>query len=200
MLEFDTLGMEEKKRKFPWEVAGPAVGIFLILWVVFWFNYFGVINLGKFFSFLPIKSEQSATNNTKSTSVILVCPTSRDFCTSAKIVEGGDFTGLGYNLPKNTVVRAAFTGTLSNQPKVAGRSEGQPLLYLRDERGNEAIYSYYGSVSTEVLDQPVFEGTEIGRIGDGTFPPYPPLSGLNFLFTVKSGGKAVPLDPNQFRE
>lgn len=187
-----------KNLKFP--PVPVIIAVFLILWVGFWFNYFGVVNLGEFFSFSPVKSKQSISNTpTSVTKISLACPTIKEFCSSGKTVEGGDFTGLGYNLPKDSVIKAAFNGTLSNEPKVEGRGENQPLLYLRDESGNEAIYSYFGVVEDGLVGKKILEGAKIGQIGDGAFPPYPPLSGLNFLFTVKSGGKTVPLDPNQFK-
>lgn len=194
-----------KNLKFP--PVPVIIAVFLILWVAFWFNFFGVINIGELFPLSSVKSKQGLLSgkagvSNPSTSISkpsLACPTVKEFCSSGKTVEGGDFTGLGYNLPKDSVIKAAFNGTLSNEPKVEGRGENQPLLYLRDESGNEAIYSYFGVVEDGLVGKKILEGAKIGQIGDGAFPPYPPLSGLNFLFTVKSGGKTVPLDPNQFK-
>jgi len=135
-----------------------------------------------------------------STELIINCPVNLELCKSAWVIREGDFAGLGFTLPKGTQLKAAFDGTLTDQPKIKERPANEPLIYLQDGKGNEAIYSFYGTTKDKIEFTAVKKGQQIGTIGDGFFPPYPPLNGMNFLFTVKSGGKTMQLDPYQFKE
>lgn len=127
--------------------------------------------------------------------ITISCPVKQELCATAKIISEGDTRGIGFNLPEGTILTAVLSGAVTDQPKITNRSEKQPLLYLGDAQGNQAIYSFYGTVSLKVPAEKIVEGQELGKIGSGTFPPYPPLSGLNFFLVVKDkNNKLLELD------
>lgn len=120
----------------------------------------------------------------------LSCPVPPQFCEQAKIIDDGEsFYALGYNLPVRTPLLAAFVGKVEDEPKIPDRPSNQPLLYLRDDQGNEAVYSFYG-VSLVKMGINLGPGGAFAQIGEGSFPPAAAqLSGLNFFMAVKKDGK-----------
>lgn len=130
--------------------------------------------------------------------VKLSCPVPEEFCPTAKVIDMGEsFYALGFNLPVGTTLLAAFSGRIEDEPKVEGRPANQPLLYLRDRKGQEAIYSFYGTASLAVGTQ-VAVGQEIGKIREGSFPPIAPFSGLNSFFALKKGESYQKITPADF--
>ena len=117
--------------------------------------------------------------------ITIPCPIKKELCATAKIINEGDIQGIGFSLPEGTLLTAVLQGAVTDQPKITGRSDTEPLLYLGDDKGNQAIYSFYGTVSLKVPAEKITQGQELGKIGPGTFPPYPPLSDLNFFLVVK---------------
>lgn len=117
--------------------------------------------------------------------IIIACPVEKQFCQKATVINEGNIFGYGFNLPEGTKILSVFDGLLTDQPKPTERSDKQPILYLTDNEQNEAIYSFYGTVSVKVPQEKVEQSIELGKIGPGTFPAYPPLSGLNFFLVIK---------------
>ena len=166
--------------------------------IVFLIGFIAIV-VAIFFGWLMIKNkfskkiatpppQSSPTPMLSSPVISIACPVPKEFCSQAKEVDAGaEFSGLGFNLPAGTSVLAVFSGTITDEPKVKGRLSNEPLLYLTDLKGDMVVYSYYGTISSAV-GKSVSAGSEIGKIGPGSFP-VGPISGLNFLFSLKQGGK-----------
>lgn len=128
----------------------------------------------------------------------LSCPVPPEFCAQGKEISGGEgFFGSGFNLPPGTSLLSIFAGRVEDEPVPPGRSPTQPLLYLRNFQGEEAIYSFYGTPSVSLKTQ-VLGRTEIGKIGEGSFPPQTPFTGLNFVFSLKKDGKYQKITTGDF--
>lgn len=143
-------------------------------------------------NFTPIPTKTTAPAKPK---ITISCPVEKQFCQKATVINEGNIFGIGFNLPEGTKILSVFEGLLTDQPKPTERSDKQPLLYLTGREQNEAIYSFYGSVSAKVPAEKVEQGVELGKIGPGSFPPYPPLSGLNFFLVIKDkNGLMLPFE------
>lgn len=142
-------------------------------------------------NFTPVPAKTTPTKPR----ITIACPVEKQFCQQATVINEGNIFGYGFNLPEGTKILSVFEGLLTDQPKPPERSDKQPILYLTDKEQNEAIYSFYGSVSVKVPAEKVEQGVELGKIGPGTFPPYPPLSGLNFFLVIKDkNGLMLPFE------
>lgn len=191
------------RETIAWNAGKIFLGVTVLIVLFVLFNYFNIISVSnrypKQFGWLPHTNSKLTTQLLPTpTPFTIACPVKLELCKTATVIREGDFVGLGFTLPKGTQIKAAFSGALSDQPKPTQRPTTEPLLYIRDDKGNEASYSYYGT--EEKMTTFVKKGQLLGVIGDGSFPPYPPLTGKNFVITVKSGGKLIPLDPKQFSE
>lgn len=178
--------------------------IFLLGYVLFWLNYFGVLklpfltNLTQKQTVPPQTTQLSPTPTLASTAPkpALFCPVSKELCDKAREMTQGDFFGLGFDLPSGTPILTAFPAKLSDQPKT-GKGTGQQVVYLRDLKGNELTYVFYGTLSASIGAQ-LKIGEEIGKIGKGSFPAVAPFSGLNFTLTLRNLGKPQKLSPADF--
>lgn len=181
-------------------ISAPFV-IFIVIFLILMVFSFGPLpkwvgNLGTK-NGLPPSPVATPTPKPK-LAIKLSCPVPEEFCSTAKTIDMGEsFYALGFNLPVKTPLLAAFSGRIEDEPKVEGRPANQPLLYLRDKEGQEAIYSFYGSASVAVGTQ-VSVGQEIGKIGEGSFPPIAPFSGLNSFFALKKGEGYQKITPADF--
>lgn len=123
--------------------------------------------------------------------LVISCPVPKEFCNKGKIIDAGEnFYGMHFTLPLDIPLLTVFSGQLSDKPQVEERPKDQPLLYLRDTKGAEAIYSYFGSNSNITTDT-YSPGKEIGKIGQGQFPSVASFGGSNFLFSLKKDGQFV---------
>lgn len=181
-------------------VSAPFV-IFIVIFLILMAFSFGP--LPKWVGNLGERGEEPPVSPTTPTpkpkpAVKLSCPVPKEFCSTAKVIDMGEsFYALGFNLPVGMTLLAAFSGRIEDEPKVEGRPANQPLLYLRDKQGQEAIYSFYGTASLAVGTQ-VSVGQEIGKIGEGSFPPIAPFSGLNSFFALKKGESYQKITPADF--
>ncbi|MBU1000509.1 hypothetical protein KKE78_03900 [Patescibacteria group bacterium] len=176
--------------------------IVLILALILTLNYFNILSpsslFPKYFSFLPHQSLSQKAKNpavaSKPAKPVLSCPVPENFCAQPRMIENnGNYYALGFNLPQGTPLLAAFSGKVENEPKISNH----PLLYLRDNKGNEAVYSFYGT-TTIPLGNTVSVGTEIAKIGEGLFPPVAPFIGLNATFSLKKAGAFQKVSPEDF--
>ena len=155
----------------------PAVLILLVVLLIF----FDVIPLS-------FNAKQASVQNVVPTPQAsfkyrLYCPMADNLCSTGQEIASGEFSGLGYTLPEGTSLLAVFDGKIVETPKVNGRSPSQPLIYLRNEQNQTAIYSYYGTPNVNIGDE-VKTGMVIGKTSKTTFP-LPPLAGFNLLFSFR---------------
>lgn len=118
------------------------------------------------------------------------CPVAKEFCSQGKIISNGEsFYGISFTLPVDTPLLAVFLGQLSDQPKIPNRPLTQPLLYLKNNKGLEATYSFFGSSTLQSKNYTA--GEKIGTIGKGQFPAIVPFGGSNLLLSLKQNGQFV---------
>lgn len=198
----------DNRRKIPLPLVLALSGVFLLFLAFFCLNFFGVFSLSRispFLTFLPIKTQKPAPAisakpvSQEKLKISLGCPVAKDFCQQGKVLgEAGESNyGLGFNLPQDTPLLAAFSGTVEDKPKILQRLSSMPFIYLRDGKGNEAVYSFYGTWSVSP-GASVTLGQEIGKIGEGKFPPPAPAAGLNFFFALKKDGESQKISPGDF--
>lgn len=188
--------------------GGLILGLLAFLLLLFTLNYFNILSLSTIFpnqlGILPHRPFEQTSNQQKPSitpapKLILFCPVPKEFCSEGKILgekEEGN-PGLGFNLPSETLLLAAFAGEVTDEPRIPNRLPNMPFLYLRNAQGNEVIYSYYGTVSVSLGSQ-VSAGTEIGKIGLGSFPALAPAAGQNFFFALKKDGQFQKISPQDF--
>ncbi|RJP47383.1 MAG: hypothetical protein C4584_00455 [Armatimonadetes bacterium] len=186
----DEQKMERGSRLASEAVLPLAALVVLFLIILLLLNYLNILSLSKMFpaqlGWLPHKPFELKGNITYSNVLPVSCPVEKDICNTKKQLDDGQFKAVGFNLKEDARVLAAFDGKLEDTPIIPYRSASQPYLYLRDQAGNEIIYSFYGTVSVPIGSD-VKKGDEIGKIGEGTFPVDPMLAGLNFFVTSKNG-------------
>lgn len=202
------------------DIIYGTIVVVLLLWTLFWLNYFGVLHLGflpgrgKSVSLAPPASETSTgsvriepdlTNPVASISgqstLAMVCPSSLEFCQSAKeISQNGSFFGLGANLPPGSPIFAVFDGQVSTlettTPAVSG-SEKLTIIYIDNKNIlARATYIFRGLAPTAAS---VKKGDKIGQVGDGM--RY--YDGVSLVFQAIQGqppnGQIVKLSSKSFQ-
>lgn len=172
--------------------------VILFLALILGLNYFNLLPSLNNPNPQPKIAAKPVPSPTIASKIILSCPVPKELCSKGQVMDNGDaFYGIFFTLPVKTSILTVFSGQLSDQPKPSGRLATEPLIYLKDNQGLEAIYSFYGSTTTD-LNKTISAGQEIGKIGDGTFPPVSSYTGSNFLFSVKKDGKFIKFSINDF--
>lgn len=180
-----------QQHSFPKPSMKFMIILFLVLVVAMPVGVYLYVNFSK----QETQNLTPAPATTSKPKLTIICPVEEKYCQKAQVIQEGDVYGYGFNLPEGAKIFSVFPGLLTDQPQPEGRSKDQPLLYLTDSSQNAAIYSFYGNVSAQVPQEKVEQGVELGKIGTGSFPPYPPLSGLNFFLVIKDkNGLMLPFE------
>lgn len=125
----------------------------------------------------------------------LGCPVPQEHCSQGKkifekgLIKKGEYRGLGYSLPEQMSLLAAFSGWIS--ARVARLEDGGefiPTLFLEDKGGHRAIYYFQGEKLGEEPRE-VERGEEIATLKkEALLKSHPEV---NFLFNLEKDGEVV---------
>lgn len=103
---------------------------------------------------------------------IISCPVAKEFCQISKVLElslpGGKkkYDGLGWNLPDNSTIKAAFDGTFKEQ-ETYGATPSPRLVTLTSKDGKyEARYFFTPINKLSVTEEKTFEKGVTVKSGD----------------------------------
>lgn len=128
------------------------------------------------------------------------CPSVTNFCTNGiEVVRDNKYEGIGANIPAESPIYAAFSGTVSSiSGTLSAELGGENIttIYLDNrERGLRAVYTYRGEAPQP---QDVKEGDTIARMGDKVN-----LYGVPLVFKLIKGdpllGEVVKLTSEDFK-
>lgn len=177
----------------------------LLLVVVFVIlNYFNILSLSSLYpkqlSFLPHRPivDKTTIINKKPSKLVIKCPVPKEYCDKGKeIVYQGQNLGLGFLLPKDTVIKAAFAGEVeigsASGGKLKVKKHPTADLYGKEDfNGYIASYDLFGILAVTSDDKTITKGDTIGAITEGSYPEEEPFGGVNLIFYITRGNSNNP--------
>lgn len=188
--------------------------VFVLLAIAIFFsilNYFNILSLSqlypKYFEFLPHRPfSNTAQNANVNTPKLTSIPCPVDNCRSGKLISATfgktKNYSLVFTLAPGTKLTAVFDGRVSEGlQSITSKSEEHFVIFEnKNDPKTTAIYDFFGTVSNPLENDQsgglrVFAtGEKIGVVKTEHFPNIEPVSGANFIFSVKQGNKFLKLN------
>lgn len=198
-----------------WGIIIKLLILLVLAWIVFWFNYFGLIYLNQYLPWLPTASLKTSstkvdqnipkevTSQPNISTVLdgqLPCPSIKEFCLNGQdVIKNGAYAGLGAKVASASAIYAVFDGDMtvvsSIYPPQLNREKIAAIYLDNKEKNLRAAYFFKG-------DAPVAKKVKAGEIIGKTGGELVSYNNVSLLFQLIKGdpvkGERLQLSPQDF--